>query len=110
VYCLVRLVLASFFMELWKEADDGCSAYMWLGVNGVSVFYAEHGCAGYDRFGVDYDSIFLSPLSPINQDFSDSLCLSKNRNTRYSVHQKGSLLGCWRSRIEFQLSAKVIIG
>ena len=53
----------TWFLSLWKEADNGCSACMWFGVDGVSVLYAECNCAGFDRFGVGCNSIFLSSLS-----------------------------------------------
>jgi len=52
-----------WFLCLWKETNDGCSACMWLNVDGVSVLYAECSCAGFGWIGVDCDSLFLSPLS-----------------------------------------------
>ena len=45
-----------WFLCLWKETVDGCSARVWLGVDGVSVLYAE--CRG-----AGCNAIFLSLLS-----------------------------------------------
>ena len=57
----------SWFLSLWKEANEGCPAFMWLGIDGVYILYAKHGCAGFKRFGVGCDSLFLSSLTGVIQ-------------------------------------------
>ena len=37
---------------LSKEAENGCPVFMWLGVDGLSVRYAECGCSGCDGVGI----------------------------------------------------------
>ena len=66
----------SWFFCLWKEADNGCSACMWFGVDGVSVLYAKYGYSNFGRFGVDCDSIFCSFLSD-GVEFMESAVLPK---------------------------------
>ena len=66
----------SWFFCLWKEADNGCSACMWFGVDGVSVLYAEYGYSNFGRFGFNCDSIFCSFLSD-GVEFMESAVLPK---------------------------------